>query len=256
MLFNKVGETYNKTRIADKRIISELIRLLGLQKGAVIADIGAGTGNYSFALANAGYKIKAIEPSAAMISYSLQDLDIEWLRGCAENVPLRTDSVAATVSILALPHFSDIVCSFKEIARILKNGPIVIFTFDPEIGKRTWMYKYFPFFWDHFYHFPTVKETGEILANCTNLTVQIIPFELPSDLIDNFAAAAWKKPELYLDQDYRSNISSFRMTDPSIVDNSVKYLSSDLECGRWEELYGEVLHFDKYDAGYFFILAK
>jgi ubiquinone/menaquinone biosynthesis C-methylase UbiE len=256
MLFNKIGETYNKTRAADGRIISELIRLLDLQKGAIVADIGAGTGNYSFALANAGYKIKAIEPSATIVSHSQQDLDIEWFIGCAENIPLQAGSVDANVSILALPHFSDIECAFKEMARILKNGPIVIFTFDPAIGKRTWMYRYFPFFGDHFNHFPMVKETATILGNCTNLTQQIIPFELPSDLADNFAAAAWKRPYLYLNQDYRSNIFSFRMTDSDIVESSVKQLSSDLECGRWETLYGEVHHFDKYDAGYFFILAK
>ena len=32
-------------------------------------------------------------------------------------------------------------------------------------------------------------------------------------------------------------------------------LSSDLESGHWDELYGEVLDFDRYDAGYFFIFA-
>jgi ubiquinone/menaquinone biosynthesis C-methylase UbiE len=256
MLFDKIGKTYNDTRAADERIISELIRLLGLYKGAIIADIGAGTGNYSFALANAGYKIRGIEPSATMISHHQQDLNIEWFIGCSENIPLRTESVDAVVSILALPHFSDIECSFKEMARILRDGPILVFTFDPEIGKRTWMYRYFPFFWDHFSHFPSVKETAKILDNCTNLTPQIIPFELPSDLTDNFAAAAWKRPQLYLEQDYRSNISSFRMTDPDIVDSSVKQLSSDLECGLWETLYGDVLHIDRIDAGYFFILAK
>lgn len=256
MLFNKIGGTYNKTRAADERILSELIRLLDLQKGTIIADIGAGTGNYSFALANAGYKIIAIDPSPAMISHSQQDLDIECFIGCAENIPLRTQSVAAVVSILALPHFSDMECAFKEMGRILKNGPLVIFTFDPEIGKRTWLYRYFPFFWDHFSHFPTAKETARILGNCTILTPHVIPFELPSDLTDNFAAAAWKRPHLYLNQDYRSNISSFRMTDSDIVESSVKQLSSDLECGRWEKLYGEVLHLDKFDAGYFFIFAK
>lgn len=256
MLFNKIGATYNKTRVADGRIISELIRLLDLQKGATIADVGAGTGNYSFALADAGYKIKAIEPSEAMFSNSRQGLDIEWYIGCAEDIPLPTESVDAIVSILALPHFSDIKCSFKEMARILKKGPIVIFTFDPQAGKRTWMYKYFPFFWDNFDHFPTVKETEEMLGNCTNLDAQIISFKLPSDLTDNFAAAAWKKPHLYLDQAYRANISSFRMADPVTVDNSVKKLSSDLESGLWEKQYGEVLYIDKYDAGYFFILVK
>lgn len=256
MIFNKIGKTYNNTRSADKRIISELIRLLGLQKGSIIADIGAGTGNYSFALAKAGYKIKAIEPCATMISHFQQDLDIEWFIGRAEKIPLRTGSVDAVVSILALPHFSDIESSFKEMALILRNGPIIIFTFDPEIGKRTWMYRYFPFFWDHFNHFPTVKETAAILGNCTNLSPQIIPFKLPSDLTDNFAAAAWKRPQLYLDQDYRSNISSFRMTDSDIVKTSVKQLSYDLKCGRWEKLYGDVLHIDKIDAGYYFIFAK
>jgi len=256
MLFDQIGNTYNKTRSADKRIISELIRLLDLQRGSIIADIGAGTGNYSFALEKAGYKIKAIEPSATMIPKSQQDLNIEWLIGCVESIPLRTESVDAIVSILALPHFLDIECAFKEMARIVKNGPIVIFSFDPEIGKRTWMYKYFPFFWDHFDHLPTARETAEILGNCTNLTAQIIPFELPSDLTDNFAAAAWKSPHSYLDQDYRSNISSFRMTDLNVVDSSVEQLASDLQSGRWEKLYGDVLDFDKYDAGYFFIVAN
>lgn len=256
MLFNKIGNTYNSTRSADERIVSELISLLDLQNGSIIADIGAGTGNYSFALANAGYKIMAIEPSATMISYSPRDLNIEWSIGCAEKIPLRSESVDSIVSILALPHFLDIECSFKEMRRILKNGPIIIFTFDPQIGKGTWMYEYFPFFWDHFDHFPTVKETAKILSNCTNLIPEIIPFKLPSDLTDNFAAAAWKRPHLYLNKDYRSNISSFRMTDPEIVDGSVKLLSSDLERGRWDELYGEVLHSEKYDAGYFFIVAN
>jgi ubiquinone/menaquinone biosynthesis C-methylase UbiE len=256
MLFNKIGGTYNRTRSADRRIVSELVWLLDLPKGTTIADVGAGTGNYSFALANAGYKIKAIEPSTAMISHSRQDLDIEWLMGSAENIPLRTGSVDGVVSILALAHFSDIECSFSEMARISNNGPIIIFTFDPEIGKITWMYKYFPFFWDLFSHIPTAQETVNILSGCTNRTARIIPFELPSDLTDNFAAAAWKNPHLYLDPEYRNNISSFRMTDPQIVDRSVKQLSSDLECGRWHEKYGPLLHLDKYDAGYCFILAK
>jgi ubiquinone/menaquinone biosynthesis C-methylase UbiE len=131
MLFDKIGGTYNRTRTADKRIVSELVRQLGLQKGTSIADVGAGTGNYSLAMANAGYKIKAIEPSTSMISHSLKDLDIEWLVGRAENIPLRTGSVDGVISILALAHFSDIECSFSEMARISNNGPIVIFAFDP-----------------------------------------------------------------------------------------------------------------------------
>jgi len=255
-LFNTIGKTYNNTRVADERIVSELIRLIGLEKSSIIADIGAGTGNYSTALANAGFKIKALDPSATMLSHSQQHANIDWIIGHAEDIPLHAGSVNAIFSVLALPHFTDIKRAFKEMARILQNGPIVIFTFDPKIGKKTWMYKYFPFFWDHFSHFPAVEDTADILSDCTNLSSQIIPFYLPSDLKDNFAAAAWRNPHWYLNKDYRLNISSFRMTDAAIVDDSVKRLAIDLENGRWEKLYGEVMQMDRIDAGYYFLCAR
>ena len=46
--------------------MAELVRLLDLPADASIADIGAGTGNYANALAAAGYRVQAIEPSATM----------------------------------------------------------------------------------------------------------------------------------------------------------------------------------------------
>jgi len=255
-LFNSIGKTYNNTRIADERIVSELIRLIGLEKGSIIADIGAGTGNYSIALINAGFNIIAIEPSAIMLSHSKQNSNIKCISGSAENIPLKRNSVDAVISVLALPHFSNIKNAFNEMARIMKKGPIIIFTFDPQIGRKTWMYEYFPFFWDSFKSLPTAKDTIKILKNCTGLSAQIIPFKLPSDLKDNFAAAAWKKPQLYLDQDYRSNISSFRMSDTAVVDASLKRLSIDLKNGRWEKLYGNILRMNTIDAGYYFLFAK
>lgn len=256
-IFNSIGGTYNKTRAADERIVSELIRLINLEKESfLIADIGAGTGNYSIALANAGFEIAAIEPSKAMLSNPQQHSNIEWIIGCAETIPLQTGSVDAVFSILALPHFVDIERAFREMARILKNGPIVLFTFDPRTGTKTWMYRYFPFCWDTFSRLPTIEDMAKALGNCTHLSTQIIPFILPPDLRDNFAAAAWKRPHLYLDRDYRSNISSFRMADAAVIDESIKRLTVDLENGHWEKQHGEVLHMDKMDAGYCFLLAS
>jgi len=118
------------------------------------------------------------------------------------------------------------------------------------------MYSYFPFCWDKFCHIPTCHETAEILTSCTNLSIHIIPFKLPPDLKDNFAAAAWRNPHRYLDRDYRHNISSFRMTDAAVIEASVNRLASDLGNGRWEKLYGDVLHMESLDAGYYFLLAK
>ena len=256
-IFNSIGGTYNKTRAADERIVAELIRLINLDReNFIIADIGAGTGNYSIALANAGFQIVAIEPSTMMLSNPQQNPNIKWIIGCAETIPLQTGSVDAVVSVLALPHFVDIERAFREMARISKNGPIVLFTFDPRIGTKTWMYQYFPFCWDAFSFLPNVEDMAKIIGNCTYLSTQIIPFNLPPDLRDNFAAAAWRRPHLYLDPDYRSNISSFRMADAAVIDESLKRLAVDLKNGHWEKQYGEVLHMDRMDAGYYFLLAS
>lgn len=256
-IFDAIGGAYNKTRAADERIVSELIRLINLKKeSAIIADIGAGTGNYSIALANAGYKIAAIEPSAIMLSNSQRSVNIEWIVGCAEAIPLQTGSVDAVFSVLALPHFVDIERAIGEMARILKTGPIVLFTFDPQIGRETWMYRYFPFCWDMFSHLHTVEDMVKTFGSCTNLSAGIFPFRLPPDLKDNFAAAAWRRPHLYLDPDYRSNISSFRIAETAVVDESVERLAADLESGHWEKSFGEVLHMDTMDAGYYFLLAS
>jgi ubiquinone/menaquinone biosynthesis C-methylase UbiE len=256
-LFDAIGKTYNKTRVADDRIVSELIRLADLGPGDhIIADIGAGTGNYSIALKNAGFRIRAVEPSETMLLQLERKTNIERMVGCGENIPLKTSSVDAVFSVLALPHFSDIEQVFIEMARVLKKGPIILFAFDPRIGKRTWMYNYFPFCWDKFSSLPTAENTAKMLRYCTNLSSQIIPFKLPADLKDHFAAAAWKTPHLYLDEDYRLNISSFRLATAEAVENGVKHLAADLENGRWEKSDGEVLRTEKIDAGYYFLLAK
>lgn len=62
-IYNNIGKNYSNTRSADPRIVAAIKDSLGLDIGSVIADIGAGTGSYSNALAFSGYKIKAIEPS-------------------------------------------------------------------------------------------------------------------------------------------------------------------------------------------------
>jgi ubiquinone/menaquinone biosynthesis C-methylase UbiE len=172
-LFDSIGKTYDSTRQADERIVAQLINLLDLEHGLTIADVGAGTGNYSFALAEVGFKIKAIEPSPVMRSHARQHANVEWIAGCAEDIPLQNDSVAGVVSVLTLCHFSDAERAFREMARILKQGPIVIFTFDPKVGRETWLYEYFPYFWDAFDPLPAIEDIEEKMMANTGLTTQI-----------------------------------------------------------------------------------
>ena len=50
-VYDSIGQSYSKFRLPDSRIVDSLLNLLQLEPGSIIADIGAGTGGYSHAIA-------------------------------------------------------------------------------------------------------------------------------------------------------------------------------------------------------------
>ena len=95
-----------------------------------------------------------------------------------------------------------------------------------------------------------------MLEEATEQQTLIETFSLPPDLKDNFAAAGWRQPQLYLDKQYRANISSFEKTDPGVVGKSVSRLAADLASGRWRDMYGTILKLHELDAGYRFLYKR
>jgi ubiquinone/menaquinone biosynthesis C-methylase UbiE len=145
-LYNSIGKNYNATRHADKRIVAELISWLDLPYSSIIADIGAGTGNYSTAVAEQGYQVIAIEPSTMMQSQQQTHPKVSWTTAKAEQIPLADGAVDGALVMLALHHFDDLDRSISEISRITKSGKIVIFAFEQEKISDFWLTDYFPYF--------------------------------------------------------------------------------------------------------------
>jgi ubiquinone/menaquinone biosynthesis C-methylase UbiE len=143
--YDRIGTNYNHNRKADKRIVKWLDRLLNLPAGSTIADIGAGTGNYTNALANLGYYLKAIEPSEKMRSQAVSHANVAWSGGTAEKIPLADCSVDGVMVILALHHFSVPEQAAVEIQRICPQGPLVILTIDPRQSENFWFKRSFIF---------------------------------------------------------------------------------------------------------------
>ncbi len=65
-IYDSIGQSYSKFRLPDPRIVASLVHLLAIEKGSVVADIGAGTGGYSRAIADQEFFIYAVEPSSVM----------------------------------------------------------------------------------------------------------------------------------------------------------------------------------------------
>ncbi len=255
IIYNNIGNNYNRTRCADERILSSLLRLLNLPVGALIADIGAGTGNYSYELAKLGYLVHALEPSEKMLEQKLEHPNLTWHGGFAEAMPFASDCYDGVICTMATHHFSSLEDAFSEMRRILApRGRLVVFTADPrEVDDDCWLKEYFS---------PQFKlacdvqpERDRVIAMaesifCANVTISRFP--LPHDLKDGFFYSAWRYPEKYLQDEFRKGISCFAICDGDPTDSAVKKLGADLQNGTWDKKHGDVREREYYNGGYYF----
>lgn len=256
-LYDTIGKDYAKTRLADARIVSGISEALGLATSSTILDVGAGTGKYSRALAALGFSVLAIEPSEVMRRQNPPHPRVRTIAAVAENIPLPAGSAAGAVIILALHHFPDRKKAFTEILRIIGGGPLVIFSFQPQALARFWLADYFPKLGREIgSSFSQLKDVAEEVGALTGRMVRKIPFLLPRDLEDRFAAAGWAEPESYLSSEVRNGISSFALMDPKEVSEGISRLSADLASGAWDYRNGSLRTQEHFDAGYHFIVAE
>lgn len=255
-IYDEIGAGYVHGRCADQRLANALLNLLAVPPGSILAEIGAGTGNYSRAVADAGMNIVAVEPSIVMRGQAEEHSNVEFREGVAESIPLPDNSVAGVFSILAFHHFMEPKKALREMRRVCPNGPIVLFTFDPRKIEKPWFADYFPKVWaDCFDFFPPIEQVKAAIHSLTNGPVDSIPFELPSDMEDLFAGAVWNRPELYLDERIRSGISSFTLANPIDIRDGVARLNADLKSGLWDKKHGWLRNEKTLDVGYRFVWA-
>lgn len=254
VLYDRIGVTYSRSRAADPRITAKLVELLGLPAGSRLIDIGAGTGNYSHALATAGFRVTAVEPSATMRSQAREHPGLEWQEGVGEALPYTTASFDGAIMTLCLHHFKDWQQGLREAIRVVGKGPLVVFTFDVNLNRDFWLFDYFPDLITVDRHWtatiPVVREFAQ-----TELRAQFHtePFPLPRDIRDLFAASGWARPELYFDATFRAGISSFSKLDAATTAAGLAALRRDLDNGMWQQKYGALLERESYDRGYLFM---
>lgn len=255
--YDVIGDSYNKNRTADNRILKTIIDLLDLPAGKLIADIGAGTGNYSNALADSSYRLIAIEPSEIMRKQAVPNDNITWVSGLAESLPLQDASMDGVIMVLAVHHFSDIHSAANEVARICPTGPLLILTMDPRRSQKFWFNDYFPEIAQHALKvFPPINEVIDIFSGIKHWSTQIIKFPLPSDLTDMNMCAGWNRPEVYLDPLFRQNTSGFALASPSVVQAGIALLGNDLQSGKWDKLNSHLRSQESFDAGFRFLLFR
>ncbi|MDA1369270.1 MAG: class I SAM-dependent methyltransferase [Proteobacteria bacterium] len=252
--YDSIGRTYTITRAADPRITQKLQDLLALGTGTRLIDIGAGTGNYSHALAQAGFHVTAVEPSKTMRDQASPHDNLLWFDAKAESLPFSDAEFDGAIMTLCLHHFADWQQGIREALRVSAGGPLVVFAFDIEHKAAFWLFDYFPEFIDIDKNWaPTMDELARFVTEDLAASFERFPFPLPKDLVDHFASADWAHPQAYLQDEFRRGISSFAKLTEQQMTRGLQELQADLDSGSWLEKYGELLEHDEYDRGYLFL---
>jgi SAM-dependent methyltransferase len=101
--------------------VDAILAGLGDPAALTVADLGAGTGISSRALAERGPRVLAIEPNAAMRANAAPDPRITWIDGTAEATNLPAASVDVVAAFQAW-HWVDHPAGIAEARRILRPG--------------------------------------------------------------------------------------------------------------------------------------
>jgi SAM-dependent methyltransferase len=237
--YDEIGAGYAGTRRADPRIAGAIRTALG--DAASVVNIGAGSGSYE----PTDLVVVPVEPSETMIRQRPSSLP-PALRGTAEKLPLPAQSVDAALSVLAAHHWRDRPAAFAEIRRVAR-ARAVFFTHDPD-ASFGWLDDYFPGLAGSRY--PRLVEFDTL----GSVTVEPVP--IPPDCTDGFTAAYWRRPEAYLDEAVRDNMSTFALLDRRAAADGVARLARDLADRSWHRRYASLLRLHELDAGYRLVVAE
>lgn len=240
------GRSYGRTRATDPRVAEVIWAAVGDARS--VANIGAGTGSYE-----PHQTCVAVEPSSVMVSQR-DAKGAPVIQGTAENIALADSCVDAALALLTIHHWDDLRRGIAEMLRVARRR-VVIFTWDPEAFAEFWLVRDY---------LPAAADTdrtlgvgiGELDSAFGGRTVRRIPVPVPSDCLDGFCAAYWRRPEMYLDPTIRAGISSLARTEADHLAPGLAQLNDDLRSGDWSRRYASLEHQDALDVGYHVVVVE
>jgi hypothetical protein len=152
------------------------------------------------------------------------------------------------MAVLSDHHWEDRLGGLRELRRVGRRA--VVFQWDPGYANAFWLAR------DYLPSFPDPQAVSLAETELALGATRSVPVPIPHDCRDGFLMAYWRRPEAYLDERVRANISVFSLLPPGEVAAMVRALRADLESGEWARRNAELLELDELDFGYRVLVAE
>ncbi|MEH1781638.1 MAG: class I SAM-dependent methyltransferase [Nostoc sp.] len=254
-VYEQIGKSYDLTRRADPDIAARLAVHLQIKSNSSYLDVGCGTGNYTLALAEYGGIWHRIDQSKQMIDAAANKSNfVAWQVAEAEALPYANEIFSGVLCTLAVHHFAALTPVFREIYRVLMGGHLVLFTATPEQMSQYWLVEYFPeAIYKSTEQMPSLEKVRVALDEAGFNSVDIKPYSISENLQDLFLYSGKYRPEIYLDENVRSGISTFALlASADEIAVGCQRLAADINTGRITEI---VNKYENNQGDYLFVIA-
>ena len=110
-----------------------LVRSAGPKSGHRVIDLGCGTGNAALLAAEAGARVTGVDPAGRLLEVARgraasKRLDIDFLPGEAESLPVPDASADMILSVFGVIFAADPAAAAAEMTRVLAPGGKIVFS--------------------------------------------------------------------------------------------------------------------------------
>jgi ubiquinone/menaquinone biosynthesis C-methylase UbiE len=105
--------------------VAAAVAALGLPPGALVVDVGSGSGSLARGVAAAAPQVRVVgvDPSEPMVAYAREHVPgASFELGGVEALPFGDGTVDLAVSTLSQHHWPDRAAGYRDLARVLRPG--------------------------------------------------------------------------------------------------------------------------------------
>jgi len=230
--YDNYSRIYDITRAANSETVEKLIRILRVDSGSRLLDMGCGTGNYSAALQSVAGNVIGIDASIGMIGQArTKSPALQLVHGNVMSLPFDSQIFDGVFTIQVLHHIKNKQVFLKEAYRVLRKGAyIAIHSCSHSQLRAFWCHYYFPKGLE--LNLARIPDTNEIASMLREAGFTDIGLEIcyQDDVI------VLSKPEYYLEKNYRDGDSTFALLTEEEIEMGCQKLREDIESGAVESI--------------------